>query len=416
MRVQLYNPPVHHYSGVHYRMNPPLGLPILCAVLRDAGHSCEVMDLEALRVSPDELGEVYGRDESRWPDAVGFTVTTHNQRGTRESIAALRDVGYEGYILLGGPHVTLKPTLGVGSWGADVWVTGECEGNIARIVEEQPRGLVQGETLEIDTIPTPAWDAHYPKPTGYGGNLPKIGHPEGIAMWSRGCPHGCWFCGNPVFGHKRVRRRSPERVYEDMAALVGMGVESVFVYDDELPGMPGGDEWLMEVCEAIAPLKVTWKCQGRCTRKLDRAVLEAMHDAGCRAVMWGVESLSQPVLDAMHKGITVEDVEHTLATAHAAGIGNWVFLMVANYGETVEGLAETEARLGHMVRAGLVQWRQVTVCTPVPGTPLYEAAKAEGWLVEPPEAGPQMAQVYQSTPWLTREEIAAWKRRLEVAG
>ena len=33
MKVQLFNPPVHHYSGVHYKMNPPLSLPIIAAAV-----------------------------------------------------------------------------------------------------------------------------------------------------------------------------------------------------------------------------------------------------------------------------------------------------------------------------------------------------------------------------------------------
>ena len=68
------------------------------------------------------------------------------------------------------------------------------------------------------------------------------------------------------------------------------------------------------------------------------------------------------------------------------------------------------------MKEGLVQYRQVTVCTPVPGTPLYDRAKAEGWLCEPPEGGPQMAQVYNATPWLKEREIKHWKTQLEMAG
>jgi len=420
VRVQFYNPPVHHYSGIHYRMNPPLGLPIMAAVLQQAGHVASVWDLEALSISPTKLGKIYAAQENQ-PDAVGFTCTTHNQRGVRECIKAIRDAGYTGYVMVGGPHITMLADGAIdeqSAWGADVWVAGECEGNIAQIIEEQPRGLVKGQAAAIETIPAPLWERHHPGPTQYGGNMPRIDFPESIAMWSRGCPHNCIFCGNPVFGHQRIRMRPPARVYEDMAKLKDMGVKTVFVYDDELIGMGAKqNEWLIEVCKLIEPLGMTWKCQGRCSQKaINPEVLQAMHAAGCRAIMWGVESFNDEVLRSIKKDTTEKDIWHTLRLAREAGIGNWLFLMVGNYEETAHHLAYTEDQLRRAVRDDLVQWRQVTVCTPVNGTELYRNAKKEGWLVEQPETGAQMHQVYASTPWLSQREIRYWTARLEGAG
>ena len=419
MRVRLYNPPVHHYSGVHYRMNPPLGLPILASVLEGAGHDAAVVDLEALLVQPDKLARAYAESVPEWPDAVGFTVTTHNQRGARECIAALRDVGYDGYIALGGPHITVAAQDGQPSdlWGADVWVSGECEGNVVQVFERRETGVVEGWPLPIADVPGPLWAKHNPQPTYYMGNLPNVGKPEGIAMWSRGCPHNCIFCANPVFGHQRIRFRPPDKIAADMLALAELGVQSVFVYDDELVGMGGKqDEWLLSVCEAIKPLGLTWKCQGRCNKGLSAGLLRAMYDAGCRAIMWGVESFNDKVLKDIRKGITQEDIWYTLSISCEVGIGNWVFLMVGNYGESAADLGVTYTRLAKAVQDGLVQWRQVTVCTPVVGTELYDRAKAEGWLVEQPEAGPQMAQAYAPTPWLSTREMKLWRQRLLEVG
>lgn len=426
MKVALYNPPVHHYAGVHYKMNPPLGLPILAAVLEEAGHEAGVYDLEALQVTPQQLGASFAAQSDRWPDAVGFTATDHSARGAKECIAALREAGYDRQIIAGGPYVTQRAeTENKADLGADIQVIGECEGSIVSLVEDHSRRLcpdarwrVQGVPMPIDDIPSPNWLHHVPLPTEYNGNLPKVGHPEGIAMWSRGCPHNCTFCGNPVFGHSKIRYRSPDNVFKDMKELAMLGVRSVFVYDDELIGAGGKqNEWLPQVCEKIAPLNLTWKAQGRCSaRNIKTDVLESMAAAGCKGIMWGVESFSNRVLADMKKGTTEEDIWHTLLAAKNAGIGNWVFLMVGNYGETSKDLAHTEAQLQRATAAGLVQWRQVTVCTPVPGTELHRRASEEGWLVEAPESGPQMNQTYARTPWLSKREMRHWKARLEGAG
>ena len=420
MKVAFYNPPVHHYGGGHYILNPPLGLPILAAVLEAAGHEAGVYDLEALKITPQKLGERFAAQPDKWPDAVGFTATTHSARGAKECINELLNAGYHGRILVGGPHVTATwdYALEAIDWGADTIVRFECEGNIVEILEDNIDGIVEGFEMPIDDIPSPNWLHHSPLPTQYDGNLPKIGHPEGIAMWSRGCPHNCTFCGNPVFGHSKIRYRSPDNVFKDMKELALLGVRSVFVYDDELVGHGGKqNEWLPQVCERIKPLNLTWKCQGRCSaRNVKQDVLQAMADAGCKAIMWGVESFSNRVLADMKKGTVEEDIWHTLMASRAAGIGNWVFLMVGNYGETVADLEHTEAQLERATKAGLVQWRQVTVCTPVPGTELYRKASEEGWLVEAPQSGPQMNQAYARTPWLSKREMRHWKVRLEGAG
>ena len=422
MRVQFINPPTHHYDGGWYRMNPALGMPILAAVLKGAGHEAQVVDAEALRASPQAIGASFAKQRERWPDVVGLTVTTHNVRGARETIAAIRAAGYDRRIILGGPHITL---LGRGnidkldSWGADVWVTGECEGNIVQIIEgNYDTGLVDGVAAPIEDIPSPLWEQHAPTPMQYMGNMPDVGRPEGISMWSRGCPGACTFCGNPVFGRQAIRMRPVERVYADMEQLKRLGAKGVFVYDDELIGVGTKRQtgWLEACCAAVAPLGLTWKCQGRCSVKTSGETMRRMYDAGCRAVMWGVESFSQPILDAMKKGTTEDDIWHTLRAAKDAGIKNWVFLMVGNAEETPAHLAYTHKRLTEAVREGLVQYRQVTVCTPVMGTPLYARAKEEGWLVEAPESGPQMAQVYNATPWLSEREIRYWKTQLESAG
>lgn len=423
MNIHLMNPPVHHYAGVHYRMNPPLGLPIIAAVLQNAGHQARVTDLEALQISPEALAQRFTVQCDDWPDAIGFTVTTHNARGMRESVEALRDIGYNGYIAIGGPHVTMiagehRAFQEFFPTGADVYVVGECEGNVVDIFEQRRTGLIYGEPAAIEDIPGPLWACHEPTPTDYYGNLPKVGHPEGISMWSRGCPHKCSFCANPVFAHQPIRYRPAANIVADMAGLKGLGVESVFVYDDEAIGLNRVQaEWLMGVCERVAPLGLTWKCQGRCSEKwITEDVLEAMYDAGCRAIMWGVESFSNRVLRSIRKGTTEDDVWHTLRVSREAGIGNWLFLMVGNYGETRSDLAYTEQQLSRARQEGLVQWRQVTVCTPVQGTELYRKAREEGWLVEAPQSGPQMAQAYNATPWLTKREIRYWRNRLQVVG
>lgn len=409
----LFNPSSFWYTGQTYRINPALGLPILAAVLNNAGHHCEVTDLEALQVAPDRLRQAFAAQKDRWPDVVGVTALTASSRGAQDTITAVREAGFTGSVLVGGVHVTLRPDDAL-SWGADTVVTGECEGNIVSIVESGTRGIVAGVSLPIDQIPAPAWRVHNPAPNSYGGNLPWLNKPELITMWSRGCPWKCVMCGNAVFGQQRTRYRPPVQIEAELRGLKAYGARSLFVYDDEMVGLPLPTGWAQELADRIEPLHLTWKTQGRCSHKhVTLDLLQTLYRAGCRVIMWGVESFSQPVLNAMRKGTLVEDIWHTLRLAKQAGIKNFIFTMIGSYKEGDDDLAVTAESLSKAYGEGLIDYRQTTIVTAMLGTELAAIQKREGWYVAPPECGPQAAQIYHDTPWLSGQRMLHWLREFE---
>lgn len=408
MRVQLFNPSIFWYSGLHYRMLPTLSLPILNAVINNAGHYCEAVDLEALEVHPDTLEAVFAQQKAHWPDVIGLTSLTITVKGCKASIKALRKAGFTGRIVVGGVHVTLDPQAGL-DWGADLVVTGECEGNIVELLESGATGIQAGKPMDIKDLPAPDWTHHNPQPTTYTGNMRLLNQNPGITMWTRGCPFSCIFCGNTIFNHRPTRYRPPENIEAEMLDLKRRGCKNLFVYDDELIGtkIPAG--WMKDVADRIEPMGFTWVTQGRCNKKFVTAdLLKDAKRAGCKIILWGVESMSDKVLKAIKKHTTPEDVFHTLRLAKEAGIENGVFTMIGNYQETEEDLAITANALNQAYNEGLIQYRQTTVCTAMPGTEYAEIQQREGWYHEAPDTGMQMLQVNNPTPWLTSDQINKW--------
>ncbi len=281
------------------------------------------------------------------------------------------------------------------------------------LLENGAMGIVEGKPTAIEDIPSPDWTHFHPRITSYDSNLKILLPRPGISMWTRGCPWHCIFCANPVFGSQPTRYRPADNVAEDMAQLKRLGVRNIYIYDDELFGVKQPDGWLSEIADRIAPLGLRWITQGRCSKKYITAeLLNDAKRAGCHTIFWGVESFSQRVLDTIKKGTDVEDIWHTLRTARQVGFNNAVFLMVGNYTETDDDLAITAAALAAAYQEGLIQMRQTTICTPMPGTKLAELAQAEGWYHEPPETGPQMLQ-YSSTPWLSVDRMKFWLREFD---
>lgn len=557
MNIQLFSPPVFHYAGFHYRMMPTLGLPTIAAVLNNAGHHCEVVDLEALMITPDAFKQKLIEQRDRWPDVIGFTCLTVTVQGAQESIKAVRDAGYQGLIMIGGVHPTLAPQEAL-SWGADLVVTGECEGNIVELIETKATGIHAGKRMSIEDIPAPDWDHHNPAINTYWGNMAIIRPNPGISMWSRGCPfnclvgetlitlssgkqipiskiragmsivgmdlntktnrtqrvitsimtsaeqhgiinistsnghditctadhriytkrgwvkagnislldevitdeifskssglvkwskvvniikhaepravydletypdhnfyannilvHNCIFCSNLIFNGQRTRYRPPANIEAEMKALKAKGCNNAYIYDDELVGTRIPDGWMKDVADRIEPLEINWVTQGRCNKKyVSEELLHDVKRAGCRAIFWGVESFSEKVLKAIKKHTTVEDIWHTLRAAKVAGIENGVFTMIGNYTETEEDLAITCEALAKAYAEGLIQYRQTTFCTAMPGTEFADIQKREGWYKEAPGGGRKMMEEHNSTPLLTHSQIDYWMREFEKA-
>jgi anaerobic magnesium-protoporphyrin IX monomethyl ester cyclase len=414
MKVQLFNPPFFHYGDLQYRMLPGMGLPILAAVLNRAGHYAEVVDLEARGVTPTMLEVAYRLHPQDWPDVVGITSLNIGAQGARECVAALRQAGFSGRIVIGGAHATAVPDECL-AWGADLVVTGECEGNIVELLESGATGIQTGKAAPIEDIPLPDWDHYSPALSTYEGNMRVLRDRPGISMWSRGCPYQCIFCSDIVFNHQPTRYRPPAVIAAEMADLKRRGCQNIYVYDDELIGtkLPAG--WLKDIADRIEPLGLSWVTQGRCSLKYITA--EALADikrAGCRMIFWGVESFSPKVLKAMKKHLDPSAIWHTLRLAKEAGIENGIFTMIGNYLETEEDLQITCDALAQAYKEGLVSYRQTTVCTVMPGTELERIQQREGWFHGFTAAGTNHHQAV-GTPWLTAGQIEYWQRKFTDA-
>jgi anaerobic magnesium-protoporphyrin IX monomethyl ester cyclase len=414
MRIQLLNPPIHHYTGRQYRMMPPINLPTIAALLSAAGHYAEVIDLEALAVTPEQVEQSYKAQRDSWPDVIGITSMTITSRGAKDIAQALRRAGFDGQIIAGGIYPTENAQTCLDEWGVDTVVLGECEGNVVKIFEGGEKGVHIGERMPIEDIPAPDWRHHNPPIGEYNGNTMIINPKPGISMWSRGCPFSCVFCSDNLFNGQPIRYRPPAIIEQEMRELKRRGCLNCYVYDDELVGtkLPAG--WIEEIADRIEDVGLPYITQGHCNRNtITPLSMSHVKRSGCKCIFWGLESFSEPVLMAIKKRITEKDIMHTLRVSHEAGIQNAVFTMIGNYKETVADLEYTYNKLKQAYRDGLIQYRQTTVCTGMPGTPLERIMKDEGWWVEPPEYGPQMAQVYSPTPWLTMAEIRYWLAKYE---
>jgi radical SAM superfamily enzyme YgiQ (UPF0313 family) len=182
---------------------------------------------------------------------------------------------------------------------------------------------------------------------------------------SRGCPFQCNWCAKPISGN-RYQLRSARAVAEEMALLKSHGVEHVWFGDDVFAL---NRHWVKQLAEQVTELDAAlpFKIQSRADLMHEETVL-ALKTAGCVEVWIGVESGSQLILDAMDKGIKVDQVVEARKRLKRAGIRACFFLQFGYPGETWTELQKTIT----LVRRLQPDDVGISFSYPLPGTVFYE--------------------------------------------
>jgi radical SAM superfamily enzyme YgiQ (UPF0313 family) len=361
----------------------PLGTLYVAASLREAGHDVRFFN-GAFRGRDEILGELAAFS----PRIVGLYATAFGWHKARQSAAEVRRILPGAFIVVGGPYPVYAgsqclreaPDLDavVGGEGEDTMV--ELAGRLERgealdglaglafrrgdeIVENPPRPLI----LDLDRLPFPARDllgdreAYVPPPATYRRT------PVAVMITSRGCNRRCIFCFQIDRERKHgIRRRSVDDVIAEIRHLVAAGYREIKFLDDTLAADRGR---ALEIARRIKAerLDIVWFASA-CVHQVDRELLDAFRDAGCWAILFGAESGVQKNLNALRKGITLEQTRRAVRAAKAAGLRVHTPFLFGIPGETyAEGL-ET-IRFACDLDPDLASFHALT---PFPGSELWE--------------------------------------------
>jgi anaerobic magnesium-protoporphyrin IX monomethyl ester cyclase len=182
---------------------------------------------------------------------------------------------------------------------------------------------------------------------------------------ARGCPYHCRWCSHEVFG-KTHRRRKPASVADELEWLIERyQPDMAWMADDVFTIHPG---WLSQYAAELKRRNVhlPFECISRADR-LNSKVIATLAEMGCFRVWIGSESGSQRVLDAMERGVTVEEVRSAVALCRSHGIQTGMFLMWGYEGEKLEDI---EATVQHVKRTNPDIFF-TTVAYPIKGTPYF---------------------------------------------
>jgi hopanoid C-3 methylase HpnR len=236
MRLLAVHPSALMYTRIFLRLEP-LGLEVVAAAARDAGHEVRLIDLQV------ETHRDYWRMVKDWkPEAIAFAGNYLANIPEIIDLAKQTRARFPGCFILVGGHsasFTAADILQHAGGAVDCVLRGEGEAAIVALLAAARDGGVErvpgATTLDgegppprlVDSLDTvrPARDLLRHRRKYFIGTLDPCASIE----FARGCPWDCTFCSAWTFYGRSYRVANPELVAEELAQLREPGV---FIVDD----------------------------------------------------------------------------------------------------------------------------------------------------------------------------------------
>lgn len=338
---------------------PPLGVLMLSAVLKRAGHEVKVLDTGHPKHTTAEIV----RCCSEWkPDLLGLSfLSTTVYSDVKKLAGAVKAKVPAQKIAIGGVFATMNaPQIARDCPDFDYICRGEGEelildllANLAtpekvngicflkqgKVVMTAPRGQI----ANLDSLPYPdrkALDLEFYEAMPLDVPCVLSLKRYTTIQTSRGCPYPCVYCDIPAFSEGKWRDRSPEHVLGELEMLDREGYGACYFTDDHFLLKRKRIE---AICQGMIDkkLKIEWGCEGR----VDAVAIDQfplMAKSNCRTLMFGIEAGVQKTLDRLKKMQTLEQIVNACNLAKAAKIPVvHGFFLVGCPDETEEEIMET---------------------------------------------------------------------------
>ena len=389
----------------------PLGMSMVAASLKRAGHEVRQCDLIQSEMSADAIAaavrgyapEIIGisirnidnvnlLNEKRYVDVVGQLV-----RRIREET--------EVPVILGGSGFSMVPEAILRETGADYGVVGEGEASMLEFVENAARGVfpekrcIEGRpVLKGEEIPTPHYDGALLEFYLRNGNIAAV-------QTKRGCTHSCVYCSYPVLEGPEIRCREPRAVVDEIVDLVSMHNAGHLFFTDSLFNDAEG-----HFRDVVAEMKqrrvsVPWTAFFR-PEGLDDESVKLMKETGLTSAEIGADAATDTTLRKLGKSFRFKEIVDCNDLFRRHGVGTSHFYMFGSPGETEETVLEGIENIRSMENTVSFIYMGVRI---LPGTPLARLARREGLL---PEKHDLLEPVYYIAPGLDR----AWLEKTLTEG
>lgn len=385
LRIVLINPHLKYFTqfampGYETNMSgyPPLSLSYVASIIRASGHEAGIIDSNILRESVEETE---WRIKDFNPDIIGFNLATPSFIPLIRYIRELnRNIKLP--VIAGGRLVADYPNEIISHPEIDYAFSGGVSESLPRFLKKfennekvfsdiegvcylDNRGApvisTSGKDNEIQNLPFPE-----------RGLLPLSKYRSPFSMKKNftafltyiGCTFKCVYCTLS----SACEFRSVESVIEELKeCYFEHSIREIDFYDTVFTLKR---ERVIELCRRIRKegIKISWSARTR-IELVDRELLREMSSAGCRMIMYGIESLSTKVQENLSRNtLTVKKAEIIIRMTSEEGISPFGFFIFGSPGEKEADIIRS---IRFATRSKL-KFAQFSKLTPVQGTPLYE--------------------------------------------
>jgi len=400
----------------------PLGILYLASHLRARNFDVEVFDTTFS--SREELEKLLVHER---PAVLGVYANLMTRGSVIRILRVAKEAGWK--TVVGGPEPGAYAEDYLAA-GADVVVIGEGEGTLEELLpvlrsgskEYLPRvhGIAyRGEGGVVERTPPraliPDIDGQ-PWPSResisidrYLETWRKLHGAGSVSMiTARGCPYECQWCSHEVYG-KTHRRRKATSVVDELEWILERYSPDMLWFADDVFTIHHG--WLAQFAAEMQRrgLSIPFECISRADR-INEHVADLLAELHCFRIWIGSESGSQRVLDAMRRGVTVQQVQTAVGLCKARGIETGMFLMWGYEGEQEDDI---QATIQH-VKVSSPDIFLTTVAYPIQGTAYFDSVKdrvvnsknwAEGSDRDFQIRGRHSRRFYQNADRLLRAEV-----------
>jgi anaerobic magnesium-protoporphyrin IX monomethyl ester cyclase len=360
-------------------IEPPLWCRLIAGYARDRACSVQIIDSEALGLSPARLADQVAALHPRLVTMVVFghqpSASTQSMLGAAEACGAIHAAAPTLPILIVGGHVSALPEQTLRELSVDFACKGEGPVTVVQLVEllraqngegiarsdlASVAGLVwrDGEAIVVnrsaDLIADLDSDLHgdvwdmLPMSNYRAHNWQCFGDldartPYASIYTSLGCPYKCSFCCiNAPFDTNRYRMRKPESVVAEVDKLYRIYGIKTFKIIDEMFVL--NQRHVLQICNGLIALGYAHRLNFWAYARVDTVMphmLDALRQAGIRWLALGIESSSKHVRDGARKNLRNEDIVQVVRDIQLAGIaviGNFIFGLPD---DTLDSMRET---------------------------------------------------------------------------
>jgi anaerobic magnesium-protoporphyrin IX monomethyl ester cyclase len=312
------------------------------------------------------------------PDVIGISGVTEMWGAVKNSVVWLRNKGFKGPIIVGGPHVTALPeTLPL---DADCGVIGSGEETLRELIrsyktdrnpdlneikgiayrDEEGQLIMGAKRTPIDLDDLPIDVLINPSITFEISTV-------------QGCPFHCVHCVEHDMQGK-MRYLSPDRLVSIMEERLRLTGNPYFFFQDDTFLAP--PDRLQQVHELLRKRNLFGKFIVRSVSLNANLVKEEtipmLKDIGVISLGMGMESLNPRMLKVLKKGVvTLEHIDRTIRFADKADIPIGGSQVYGFPGETRDEMVDSIKRVKHYEQATTFRHWSCFVCQPLPGSQFW---------------------------------------------